>query len=48
MCLAIPGRVMEVTDEANRLALVAPVSGGDRLLVHAGTALTLLDPGAPA
>jgi hydrogenase expression/formation protein HypC len=22
MCLAIPGRVMEVTDEANRLALV--------------------------
>jgi len=22
MCLAIPGRIMEVTDEANRLALV--------------------------
>jgi hydrogenase expression/formation protein HypC len=22
MCLAIPGRVMEITDEANRLALV--------------------------
>jgi hydrogenase maturation factor len=30
------------------IALVAPVSGGDRLLVHAGTALSMLDPGAPA
>jgi hypothetical protein len=29
------------------IALVEPVDVGDRLLVHAGTALALLDPVAP-
>ena len=42
MCLAIPGRVMEVTDEANRLALVEVA--GVRRTVNIG----LLDAGGTA
>ena len=51
MCLAIPGRVIEIVDEANRLALV-DVAGvqrrvniglGDWVLIHVGFALSLVD-----
>ena len=40
MCLAIPGRVIEVVDEANRLALV---DVGDWVLIHVGFALSKVD-----
>ena len=52
MCLAIPGRVIEIVDEANRLAKVE-VGGvrrnvncvGDYVLIHVGFAMSKVDEG---
>ena len=56
MCLALPARVVELTDGDNAvvdlggvrksisLALVEGISVGDYVIVHVGYALTRLDP----
>lgn len=56
MCLALPARVVELTDDDNAvvelggvrksisLALVEGVQVGDYVIVHVGFALTRLDP----
>ncbi|MFO1398532.1 MAG: HypC/HybG/HupF family hydrogenase formation chaperone [Burkholderiales bacterium] len=56
MCLAIPARVVELTDDDSAvidvggvrkrisLALVEDVQPGDYVIVHVGYALTRLDP----
>lgn len=56
MCLAIPARVVEITENDQAivdlggvrkdisLALVEGVALGDYVIVHVGYALTLLDP----
>jgi len=32
MCLAIPGQILEITDEANRLAALVEVARGKKLI----------------
>jgi hydrogenase expression/formation protein HypC len=49
VCLAIPGQIVEITDETNRLASVDNVGllddagPGDWVLIHVGFALSRVD-----
>ena len=45
MCLAVPGRIMEVVDESNRLdgADGSGIGPGDWVLVHVGFAISKID-----